>query len=73
MMSSLKCRSPEALPFTEEHAKITGSLVALTRPLGLSSGDRACIALGVALKAPIYTAEKIRSRLRLGIRVHVIR
>jgi ribonuclease VapC len=63
----------EAVPFLEEHAKIAGSLVALTRPLGLSLGDRACIALGISLKTPIYTAERDWSKLKLGIRVHVIR
>jgi PIN domain nuclease of toxin-antitoxin system len=63
----------EAVPFLEEHAKIAGSLVALTRQLGLSLGDRACLALGIALKTPIYTAERAWSKLKLGIRVHVIR
>jgi ribonuclease VapC len=63
----------EAVPFSEEHAKIAGSLVVLTRALGLSLGDRACLALGVALNAPVYTAEKAWSKLKLGIRVHVIR
>ena len=63
----------EAVPFLEEHAKIAGSLVALTRHLGLSLGDRACIALGISRKPPIYTAEKVWSKLKLGVRVHVIR
>ena len=64
----------ESVPFTDEQAKFAGSLVALTQPLGLSLGDRACLALGVALKAPIYTAEKAWSKLKLpGIRVHLIR
>lgn len=42
----------EAITFTEQQAKIAGSLVAQTRPLGLSMGDRACLALGIVLKAP---------------------
>lgn len=42
----------EAVPFTAEHARVVGDLVAQTRPLGLSLGDRACLALGLALKAP---------------------
>jgi PIN domain nuclease of toxin-antitoxin system len=63
----------EAVPFLEEHAKIAGSLVALTRHLGLSLGDRACLALGISLKVPIYTAEKLWAKLKLGVRVHVIR
>lgn len=30
----------QAVPFSEEHAKIAGSLVSLTHHLGLSPGDR---------------------------------
>lgn len=63
----------EAAPFTEEHARIAGSLVAQTRTLGLSLGDRACLALGLALKAPVYTADKSWKNLKVGVRVHVIR
>ncbi|MFZ0313824.1 MAG: type II toxin-antitoxin system VapC family toxin [Candidatus Korobacteraceae bacterium] len=62
-----------AVPFSEEHARVAGSLVALTRALGLSLGDRACLALGMAMKAPVYTAEKAWSKLKLGIPVRVIR
>jgi ribonuclease VapC len=63
----------EAIPFTEGHAKIAGSLATQTRRLGLSLGDRACLALGVALKAPVYTADKTWRSLKLGVRIHVIR
>jgi len=63
----------EAIFFTDEHAKIAGSLVALTQPFGLSLGDRACLALGISLKAPVYTAEKSWNRLKMGVRIHLIR
>ncbi|MBI3646447.1 MAG: type II toxin-antitoxin system VapC family toxin [Acidobacteriales bacterium] len=63
----------EAMPFTEEQAKIAGSLVAHTRLLGLSMGDRACLALGIVLNAPIYTADRSWKTLKLGVRIHVIR
>lgn len=63
----------EVVPFTSEHAKLAGSLVARTRPLGLSLGDRACLALGLVLKAPVYTADKSWKNLKLGVRIHVIR
>ncbi len=59
--------------FTAEHARTAGSLIAQTRPLGLSLGDRACLALGLALKATVYTADKSWRNLKLGIRIHVIR
>lgn len=63
----------EATPFTTEHAKIAGSLVAHTRNLGLSLGDRACLALGLLLKAPVYTADKSWKNLRIGLQIHIIR
>ena len=65
--------SREAAVFTDEHAKIAGSLVAETSGLGLSLGDRACLALGIALKAPVYTADRVWENLKLGIRIHVVR
>jgi PIN domain nuclease of toxin-antitoxin system len=63
----------EAVPFTPDQAKLAGSLIAETRPSGLSLGDRACLALGVALNAPIYTADKSWKNLKIGVRIHVIR
>jgi ribonuclease VapC len=63
----------DAMPFTEEQAKIAGSLIAQTRTLGLSMGDRACLALGIVLNAPIYTADRSWKSLKLGVRINVIR
>ena len=64
---------PEILEFDREQAKIAGSLVPQTRSLGLSLGDRACLALGIALKAPVYTADRAWRDLRLEVSIHVIR
>jgi len=63
----------EGAPFTSEHARIAGSLVGQTRSLGLSLGDRACLALGIATRAPVYTADRSWKNLKLGIGIHVIR
>jgi len=63
----------EVLPFDEEQAKVAGDLVTQTHHLGLSLGDRACLALGIALNVPVYTAEKSWKKLKVGVRVHVIR
>ncbi len=63
----------EAVPFSAEHARIAGDLVVQTRPLGLSLGDRACLALGLAWKAPVYTADKSWKKVKVGASVHVIR
>ena len=63
----------EVVSFDEEQAKIAGDLVIQTRHLGLSLGDRACVALGIALKVPVYTAEKAWKKVKVGVRIHVIR
>jgi ribonuclease VapC len=63
----------EPVPLTLEQARIAGNLVTETRVLGLSLGDRACLALGIALHAPVYTTDKSWKNLKIGVRIHVIR
>lgn len=63
----------EILPFTADHAHLAGNLIAETRSLGLSLADRACLALGLDLKAPIYTADRSWKSLRVGLQIHLIR
>lgn len=59
--------------FVPEHARIAGDLIAQTRTLGLSLGDRACLALGLHLKAPVYTADRAWKKLRVPLEIHLIR
>ena len=63
----------EVIPFRHEHARLAGDLVAQTRSLGLGLGDRACLALAISLKAPVYTADASWGKLKLGVRIHTIR
>jgi PIN domain nuclease of toxin-antitoxin system len=63
----------DVIDFDEECALLTGSLVADTQTLGLSLGDRACLALGILLKSPVYTADRAWTKLKLGIDVRAIR
>lgn len=63
----------EAVPFDRQQARTAGELLLQTRALGLSLGDRACLALAIALDAPVYTAERAWRKLKLGTRIHVIR
>ena len=62
-----------AEPYTGEQAMIAGSLITKTEKYGLSLGDRSCLALAIALKAPVYTTEQIWKNLKVGIPIHVIR
>lgn len=63
----------DSVPFTAEQAKLTGDLASQTQPFGLSLGDRACLALGISLNAPIYTADRSWKKLKVGALIHTIR
>lgn len=63
----------EAVAFGPEHARLAGDLWARTKHLGLSLGDRACLALAIALDAPVYTTDKLWKNLKVNVRIHVIR
>jgi len=60
-------------PYTREHARIAGDLIMTTEKYGLSLGDRSCLALAIALKAPVYTTEQAWKNLKIGVPIHVIR
>ncbi len=59
--------------FSAEQADTAGELLRETRKLGLSLGDRACLALGLARSETVFTADRAWQRLRLGVDVEVIR
>ena len=54
-------------------AQETGKLRRATRPLGLSLGDRACLALAQRLNATALTTDRPWTQLDLGIAVECIR
>ncbi len=63
----------EVEPFTAEQARIAGTLIQKARSLRLSLGDRACLALAIALDAPVYTTDQLWKKLKLGVPIHVLR
>ena len=63
----------EIVDFNGTHARLAGSLIAETRSRGLSLADRACLALGISLKAAVYTADRQWKGLRVGVPIHLIR
>ena len=60
-------------PFTSADAIEIARLRPLTRDLGLSLGDRACLALGRRLDAPVLTADSAWSKLDLPLELRQIR
>jgi ribonuclease VapC len=63
----------EVCPFDEDLARIASEINWITRPFGLSLGDRACLALAMQRKARVYTADQAWKDLQLGIEIEVIR
>jgi len=48
----------EVMAFDAEQGMTAGLLRVKTRTMGLSLGDRACLALGIFLKLPVLTADQ---------------
>lgn len=63
----------EVAPFDGPLAYHAGLLRVATRSLGLSFGDRACLALGRQLGAPVLTTDRRWKELSVGVTVRVIR
>ena len=63
----------EVLPFTLEEALEAGALDPLTRPLGLSLGDRACLAAGKVRGLAVLTADRTWAGVVPGVDVVVVR
>ncbi len=63
----------QSVDFDQEQARVAAGLITETRQFGLSLGDRACLALGIVMKAPVYTADRLWKNLKIGIRIHVVR
>lgn len=61
------------VPFDEPLARAAARLRLLTRRVGLSLGDRACVALGEKLGCPVVTADRVWASLEIGVAVVVIR
>ena len=60
-------------PFTSADAIEVARLRPLTRDLGLSRGDRACLALAKRLNTPVLTADSAWSRFGPHLEVRQIR
>ena len=60
-------------PLTARQAFVAGEWRRQTRRLGLSTGDRCCLALALDLGAEVYTADRAWAGLDLGVKVRVVR
>lgn len=62
----------EVRAFDEGQAIAAGTLRETTRSLGLSIGDRACLALGIAEGIPIVTADRAWAAVPVGTSSEVV-
>lgn len=63
----------EVVPFDDAQALLAAALVPHTSRLGLSLGDRACLALAATLKGTAVTADRAWAEIDTEIRVEVLR
>lgn len=61
------------VPFDDELAYDCAGLRPVTKHLGLSLGDRACLALAKREVLPVLTADRVWSELDIGVEVRLIR
>jgi PIN domain nuclease of toxin-antitoxin system len=61
------------IDFTAQQAKLAALLREPTRRFGVSLADRACLALAQQHGAIVQTADKVWSKLDLGIEIQLIR
>ena len=72
-LSTLSELDLEVVPFDTDLALRAGALRPRTKPIGLSLGDRACIALGMRLSLPILTTDRNWQALAPEVQIQVIR
>lgn len=64
---------PSIIDFNDKQALITANLLPVTKKLGLSLADRACLGLAKSLNLPVVTADKVWKELDIGIEIILIR
>lgn len=65
--------SLEIVTMTEADAMTIAQLRPQTKSVGLSLGDRACLALGLRLKLPVLTADRAWDALQIDLSIQIIR
>jgi PIN domain nuclease of toxin-antitoxin system len=63
----------EVIPFDTAAASLAAKLRVTTRHLGLSLGDRACLALAEREGLPVLTADRAWASLDIGVEIRLIR
>ena len=72
-ISAIEGLALDVVAFDAAMAVRAGALRPSTRSLGLSLGDRVCLATAQVLELPVITADRSWRELDIGIPIHVVR
>jgi ribonuclease VapC len=70
---SIELLNVEVIPFDTDMARLAAVLRPTTKKLGLSLGDRSCLALALARHNTAVTAERVWPKLKIGVKIELIR
>lgn len=73
LRADLEALGLELAPFTSSQAEIAAELWQSTRDIGLSLGDRACLALGLDTDRPTFTTDRAWQQINVGVEIKLIR
>jgi PIN domain nuclease of toxin-antitoxin system len=73
VVSRLLVTGLDVEPFEATDAAVVGRLRPLTRSLGLSLADLACLALAIRLGGSVLTTDRDMARADVGVVVHQLR
>jgi PIN domain nuclease of toxin-antitoxin system len=73
VLGALRRTPLEMVVFDSTQAAVVAALAPRSRPLGLSLGDRACLALAISRGIPAMTADATWKRMEWGTEIQVIR
>lgn len=73
VLTGLQRLPVEAVPFDLPLAALAATFKPLTRHLGLSLADRACLAVGLDRGLPVLTGDRAWAGTDLGVRVELFR
>jgi ribonuclease VapC len=70
---SVELLNVEVVGFDADLARLAAVLRTSTKKLGLSLGDRSCLALALSRRNTAVTAERVWPKLKLGVKIELIR
>jgi len=70
---SVELLNVEVVSFDVDLARLAAVLRPTTKKLGLSLGDRSCLALALSRRNTAVTAERVWPKLKIGVKIELIR